>query len=253
MQGKGAVGLRPWRQTTGWGEAAFAIPHAADFNAVTLPWFFFRFQFTLATPYLSKEDGAGDHDQTPIARDWVFGLPMVRPSSWKGALRFAAGECGATPKRLCYLFGNERSDELEHDDMSQGRLRFFPTFFPATHPEPKLIFSPHSRVKRTNTTLANVGMVRQETTGAFALLYAGRAGDKGDNRAGTAAEVAGWVAAMLVRFGIGAKTLKGNGLCKSDITGVECWPNHIDAAGLRLAGATTLWNLDHVLRGALAP
>ncbi len=46
--------------------------------------------FKLKKPYLSKDDDDFYIIDTPIVKDKVFKLPMVRPTTWKGALRFAA-------------------------------------------------------------------------------------------------------------------------------------------------------------------
>ncbi len=225
----------------------FALPSAADFAEIELPWLFVRFQFTLATPYSSKDDT--DAEQSPIVRDWVYLFPMVRPTSWKGALRAAAVETGADAGLISHLFGNERTtdDEVSAVDLNQGRLRFFPTFFPHAG-EPKQIFNPHSRKTRKGATLANFGIVPPDTKGSFALLYAPLPHDDDHDRSALVQKLSSWIAAMMTQFGVGSKTLKGNGLCKAEISQVTCWPNN--ANDLKLAD-TDYWNLGRCWAAAL--
>jgi len=46
--------------------------------------------FTLKKPYISRDDEEFHIIDNPICNDKVFKVPLVRPSSWKGNLRFAA-------------------------------------------------------------------------------------------------------------------------------------------------------------------
>lgn len=48
-----------------------------------------NFRFELRRPYLSKDDTDFYIIDNPVKKDWVFKLPYVAPSQWKGALRFA--------------------------------------------------------------------------------------------------------------------------------------------------------------------
>lgn len=48
-----------------------------------------HFRFRLHKPYLSKDDTAVYVLDTPVRKEKVFGLPMVAPTQWKGALRAA--------------------------------------------------------------------------------------------------------------------------------------------------------------------
>ena len=91
-------------------------------------------------PYTSRDEGEfhiieGKIFENPIVRDKFTGLPMVRPSTWKGHLRFAAGRVDEingkklderTRREIVRrLFGSESDDE----NALKGRLYFFPTFF----------------------------------------------------------------------------------------------------------------------------
>ncbi|MHA1490935.1 MAG: RAMP superfamily CRISPR-associated protein [Promethearchaeota archaeon] len=52
--------------------------------------FFIKINFTLKTPYISKDDDVFYVDDNPICKDKVFKVPYVRPGSWKGKLRWVA-------------------------------------------------------------------------------------------------------------------------------------------------------------------
>ena len=49
-----------------------------------------QIKFKLKKPYISKDDDEFYIIDNPIVKDKVSKLPMVRPTTWKGALRFAA-------------------------------------------------------------------------------------------------------------------------------------------------------------------
>jgi len=109
--------------------------------AILLPLSFVsQFTFTLAQPYLSRDEQDFYIIDNPVRKDKVFGLPYVAPSSWKGSLRAAMvrqlvawwqGESQKKAKRsiqkqfvarriqLFRLFGPEKSvliEEAEHRD-----------------------------------------------------------------------------------------------------------------------------------------
>jgi len=83
--------------------------------------------FKLKKPYLSKDDDNFYIIDNPIVKDKVFKVPMVRSTTWKGALRFAAvkvfeeelnsskaekEEVFKKRAKIVKLFGNEK-DSLE--------------------------------------------------------------------------------------------------------------------------------------------
>ena len=87
-----------------------------------------QFTFTLHTPYLSKDDTDFYILDNPIKKEWVFKVPYVAPSQWKGALRAAmmrnlasdlqAGRVDeeqfvAERLRLYRLFGSEKEGAAE--------------------------------------------------------------------------------------------------------------------------------------------
>ncbi len=100
-----------------------------------------KISFTLKKSYTSKDEGEfhiyNSKDkrdkifENPIVRDKFTGLPAVKPSTWKGHLRFAANKAEWENEQekkeiIRRLFGSE-SEEKENP--LKGRLYFFPTFF----------------------------------------------------------------------------------------------------------------------------
>lgn len=113
-----------------------------------------KISFTLKKPYTSKDEGEFhiiDNKilENPIVRDKFTGLPMVKPTTWKGHLRFAANKVEwqneQEKKRIIKrLFGSEPE---EKDNPLKGRLYFFPTFF--NEEAEKDVITPLKRDTRT--------------------------------------------------------------------------------------------------------
>jgi CRISPR-associated protein Cmr2 len=99
----------------------------ADPPALTiLPRYSFALQFTFALrkPYLSQDDVDWYIIDNPVRKEKVFGVPLVAPTGWKGALRAAAARRLAEKAadwsvkdfarerlRLTRLFGDEKGEE----------------------------------------------------------------------------------------------------------------------------------------------
>jgi len=66
------------------------IPKIIDLNPYPEYSFFLQFTFTLATPYISRDDEEFYICDNPIRKDKVFKVPMVAGSSWKGNMRWTA-------------------------------------------------------------------------------------------------------------------------------------------------------------------
>lgn len=136
-----------------------------------------KISFTLKKPYTSKDEGEfhiiDDNDkifENPIVRDKFTGLPMVRPSTWKGHLRFAAEKVewdkGNKKKITKRLFGNESGD----DNSLKGRLYFFPTFF--KDKAEKDVITPLKRDTRTPARgPISLEVMKAGSKGDFYLLY----------------------------------------------------------------------------------
>ncbi|MGC9046447.1 MAG: RAMP superfamily CRISPR-associated protein [Thermodesulfovibrio sp.] len=134
--------------------------------------------FTLKRPYTSKDEGEfhiidGRIFENPIVRDKFTGLPMVRPSTWKGHLRFAADKVewndeNEKKKIIRRLFGSEPGDV----DALKGRLYFFPTFF--KDEEGKDVITPLDRKTRTpvkDKAPISIEVMKPGKSGEFYLLY----------------------------------------------------------------------------------
>ncbi|RLB37493.1 MAG: CRISPR-associated protein [Deltaproteobacteria bacterium] len=78
--------------------------------------------FTLRKPYLSKDDVDFYIIDNPVKKEWVFKVPYVASSQWKGALRAAMvrelveeqlepEEFAKRRYRLVLLFGDEKGEE----------------------------------------------------------------------------------------------------------------------------------------------
>jgi CRISPR/Cas system CMR subunit Cmr6 (Cas7 group RAMP superfamily) len=85
---------------------------------------FLSIDFELRKPYISQDDEEFYVLANPICKDKVFKVPYVRPSSWKGALRYVAlrafldnltsnkKDAFKERSKLIRLFGNEK-DKIE--------------------------------------------------------------------------------------------------------------------------------------------
>jgi CRISPR-associated protein Cmr2 len=137
---------------------------------------FIQFSFTLKKPYTSKDEGEfyiidGRIFENPIVRDKLTGLPTVKPSTWKGHLRFAAEkvdwekeEKGKIIKRL---FGSEPE---EKENPLKGRLYFFTTFF--SDNAEKDVITPLKRDTRTPARgPISLEIMKPDKKGDFYLLY----------------------------------------------------------------------------------
>ena len=121
-------------------------PQPADLTAMPDGSWLLRIDFSLKKHYTSKAEGEfrpsedGHEIQNPIVRDHLMGLPMVRPTTWKGHMMFAA--------RLEEIEGKERLFGSASGEKGEvGRLHFFPTFFEGE--STREVVTPLSRVTRT--------------------------------------------------------------------------------------------------------
>ena len=174
-----------------------------------------QMEFELAKPFTSKADNPWFEGQNSIVRDHLTGLPVVKPTTWKGHLSFAAMGEGLAPAIRTRLFGISRGTETG----LAGRLHFFTTFFLG---EPRReVVTPLWRDTRTPARgpLA-FEVIADGRTGTFNLLYVPR--PKGpkwsvrqvseDLEAATAA-----VRSMLMDFGFSAKKTAGWGVAKDAV------------------------------------
>lgn len=136
-----------------------------------------KISFILKKPYASKNESEfhiikNINDRifyNPIARDRFTGLPIVKPSTWKGHLRFAAEKTEwddeKKEKIIRRLFGSEPGK----NDTIKGRLYFFPTFF--KEDAEREVITPLKRDTRTPTKEINLEVIKPDKKGEFYLMY----------------------------------------------------------------------------------
>jgi CRISPR-associated protein Cmr2 len=185
---------------------------------------FLRFRLTLASSYVSRDDKPTHIIDNPVTRDHVFGLPMIRPSSWKGNLRAACRlmtDGGTNDPQELRMFGSPREGG---DDLRAGRLVFFPTFFRRTGLE---IINPHGRATKTGRNPILIECVPPGAQGTFSLLYVpfDRIGDEPTRVVKEAVadlrRIAGALPAMMLTYGFSAKRSSGYGTAKETIADVR--------------------------------
>lgn len=149
----------------------FKTPKINNLNDFPLFSFFLQFTFTLAKPYLSKDDETFYICDNPIRKDKVFKVPIVSGSTWKGNMRWTARQVKelnpdkSYDKVIIRLFGNEKKEERA---FCRGRLSFYPTFFDKISLE---VINPHDRKTKAGTVPIYIESVPEGATGTFSLLY----------------------------------------------------------------------------------
>jgi len=190
------------------------VPPAPDLALLPDYSFAFHVTFTLAGAYLSRDDTDFYILDNPVKKEWVFKLPYIAPSQWKGALRAAIRQNHDWPNEhpdLLRLFGESRDDEGH-----AGRLHFYPTFFDRIGLE---VINPHDRETGAGRQPIYFESVPADAAGTFTLLYVpfDRIGEEDEpkTRAQVAADlelVATGIQAMMTTYGFGAKTSSGFGV-----------------------------------------
>jgi CRISPR-associated protein Cmr2 len=135
------------------------------------PWsFLLRADFALETPYLSRDDRVFSVTENPVRKDWVFGLPVIAGTTWKGALRNAC--LLEDPDAVDRLFGPEppknAADEESRGSLHGGRICAFSSFFNQIATE---IINPHDRVRRIGKNPIRIECVPKGSRSRLALLY----------------------------------------------------------------------------------
>jgi len=192
-------------------------------------WLGLELDFTLESPWYSKDDRPFHVLDNPVRKERVFGVPYMSAASWKGLLRWSCRmeegllrhlERGGTiddwddPAWILHLFGNEKG---EGEDFQRGALAFFPTWFSKIGFE---VINPHSRRTRAGTQPILYEVVPAGTRGTLHLLYAPLPGTAARDRV-QPKEAIGLlldaVEALLTRYGISAKRTGGWGAARVDV------------------------------------
>ncbi|NOZ87741.1 MAG: hypothetical protein GXP49_16075 [Deltaproteobacteria bacterium] len=205
----------------------------ADFSRLPDPsWVGIEVEFTLLSPWYSKDDRPFHVLDNPVRKDRVFGVPFMSAASWKGLLRWAcrmqAGlfdylvEHGMKvdgwkdPAWIIHLFGNERD---ESEEFSRGALIFYPTWFSKVGFE---VINPHSRKSRAGTQPIYYEVVPAGTEGTLRLLYAPLPGDINNDKVNPVEVITNLldgITALLETYGISAKRTAGWGTAKVNTKG----------------------------------
>lgn len=199
---------------------AFLEPDLPDLQNFPDYSFTVTFGFTLAKPYLSKNDNDFYILENPIQRDKAFQVPMMRPSGWKGALRAALYQSGYdSPDLWQRLFGEANDNEAG----IAGRLHIYPSFFKKTGLE---ILNPHERKTKAGKSPIVLESVPEGSQSTFSLLYFpfDLIGANPEEHEALVAEdfkaIMLGLHAMFTLYGFGAKTSSGHGMAKDDLR--EC-------------------------------
>jgi hypothetical protein len=172
----------------------------------------------LAEPFTSKDDGEMHVLENPICRERVFGVPMMRPSTWKGNLRWMAVMAGLDEQVRERLFGNETDEE---EEFRAGRLLFFPTYFDHIGFEVMAPLDRERRFPKTGPILLECVCHRPDDKarpGEFGLLYLAPSGawqslaETTKQAAGDLKHTAVILTEMLLSYGFSAKKTSGFGV-----------------------------------------
>ena len=197
-------------------------PELPDFSILPCGSWGFSFTFKLKKPYISRDDIDFYIIDNPVKKEWVFKLPYVAPSQWKGSLRHAAWDLGwdnEKDEQIIRIFGAPKEDG-EDTAGSRGRLQCYPTFFPDIGME---IINRHDRQSGAGDKPVRIECVPENTEGRLVMLYVpfdsiGK--PEKDVKKDAAADlelVARCTCAMLTQIGIGAKTSSGFGTALKEV------------------------------------
>lgn len=199
------------------------LPAESDVEELPGGSWLLQLEFTLLKPFTSKSEGefhhykgqSGSEMHNPIVRDHLTGLPVVKPTTWKGHLRFASRMSGIDREIIDRLFGLSKGDESGQ----AGRLHFFPTFFTA---DPKQeVITPLRRNTRTPTRgPLYIEVIPKGSAGTLSLLYI--PWPKGhdwfaDQVAEDLKATAKALKFMLLEYGFSAKKTSGWGVVKDKL------------------------------------
>jgi CRISPR-associated protein Cmr2 len=188
-----------------WKYTKWFVPASANLDNSTN----IKIDFELKKPYISRDDEEFWSKDNPICKDKVFKIPLVRASSWKGALRWASYkqyidklETGQInnenwkkeKNRLFRLFGSEKDNlvswinqiialklnknakEVENEfkeyikENDKRKGRLF--FYPTFFDNISLdVIAPHNRDTRTVINPINLEIVPKGTKSILYLLY----------------------------------------------------------------------------------
>ncbi|WP_242451176.1 MULTISPECIES: RAMP superfamily CRISPR-associated protein [unclassified Methanothermobacter] len=176
-------------------------------------------EFILKKPYTSR--GEDELYENPIIRDKFTCLPIVRPSTWKGNLRFAAAHIDDPRFRdndiiMGRLFGSGSRKE----NGRRGRLHFFPTFFERWE---KDVITPISRkTRKPGRGALEVEVIKEGSKGEFHILYTPYPRGKGFTKDDVVEDLeflAEALKLMFYTYGFSARKTSGFGVIRDKVEG----------------------------------
>lgn len=189
--------------------------------------FFLRADFSLEAPYLSRDDRLFSVTENPVRKDWVFGLPLIASTTWKGALRNACRI--QAQEAVGRLFGPEPPRDQEQEEepsLHAGRVYTFASFFNQIGLE---IINPHDRQRRVGKNPIKMECVPKGARSRLTVLYIAIPRDDASWNLGPAdfrKEIAGdlvtlanCVRGMMRDYGFSAKKSSGYGTATDALTG----------------------------------
>jgi len=144
-------------------------PPQVDMERLPYLSFFIQIHLILATPCCVGGTEFFYIHECPQLKDMVFKIPVLPSTSWKGNCKKAAWHLvqeGESQKVYDRLFGVGAGEEIE--EIGQGRLRFYPTFFDSIGLE---LINPHSRKTKAGTVPILEEIAIPSARGVFSLLY----------------------------------------------------------------------------------
>lgn len=211
------------------------LPGPGDLSPLPEGSWLLSFGFMLKNAFTSRSETAFHFSNNPIVRDHLTGYPTVRPTTWKGHLRFAASMASIPEMTIHRLFGETLGDEGGR----AGRLRFFPTFF-ATDVQREVV----TPLKRSTRTPArgpiDIEVIPGGSTGTFCLLYLPHPKGPGWSLGQVADDleaVAPALKAMFLDYGFSAKKTAGWGVVEDVVSDGALsargamWPAFSEGAG----------------------
>ncbi|MFN3325412.1 MAG: hypothetical protein ACK5AZ_18105 [Bryobacteraceae bacterium] len=213
-------------------------PAHIDLSSLPPLSFFLRADFALETPYVSRDDRAFSVTENPVRKDWVFGLPLIAATTWKGALRNA---CLLEARQaVIRIFGPGLPDHSRVEEPSaslhEGRILTFTSFFTQIATE---IVNPHDRVRRIGKNPIRIECVPRGARSRLALLYLAlpreerswslNAADFRKQVAGDLIAVGRCVRGAMRDYGVSAKKSSGYGAAADALVGER---GIIEVAGL---------------------
>ena len=227
------------------------LPQLPDLGGFPAGTFTIHFTFTLKTPYLSKDDSPFQLFDNPMRKEWVFKLPYIAATQWKGALQATMvkqlvtwwqglskpsqqqrKQFVAQRIQLTRLFGTEienvqhylaRCGDNKLEQWYKRYVRRFQSetgflagqlyFYPSFFDRLGLeVINPHDRETGAGTLPIYLEVVPAGATATFTLLYLPTGANTNQAEQNLELVLNQGIKEMMQSYGFGAKTSSGYGL-----------------------------------------